>query len=86
VIFNFRTHVGKEKQDHILKKISSWDGVVKATRLKPETSDPDVSRMSQVYIHSHADAESIVKKLSETPEIEQASVPANRKNISGSES
>jgi hypothetical protein len=71
--------VAKEKQDHILEKISSWDGVAKATRLKPDASDPELSRMSQVYLHSSADAASIVKKLSETPEIEEASVPAARK-------
>jgi hypothetical protein len=81
VIFNFRPEVEREKQDRILQKISSWSGVIKATRLKSDAKDPRVSRMSQVYIENSADAKGIVKKLSDTPEIEQASLPAERRLI-----
>lgn len=84
LIFNFRADVEREKQDHILEKISSWNGVIKATRLKSDAKDPRLSRMSQVYLENSADADGIVKKLSETPEIEQASFPAERRLIGSS--
>ena len=78
-MFNFRSDIEPEQQNAILEKINRWKDVSKATRLKADTKNKDLLRLAYAYIEDDADADDIIKLLSEIPEIESASLPARRK-------
>jgi hypothetical protein len=78
VTFVFRPGLTSTQQESILDKVGAWKSVHKATRLNAASHHPDISRMAYAYINEEAEAENVVKQLSEMPEIESASLPAKR--------
>lgn len=79
VMFNFRPDVPLEEQDALLAEINTWNGVSRAARLKPDAQKPALLRMCYAYISEQAEPEVIVERLSALPEIESASIPAERR-------
>lgn len=79
VMFNFRPDVPLEEQDDLLAEINNWNGVSRAARLKPDAQKPALLRMCYAYISEQAEPEVIVERLSALPEIESASIPAERR-------
>jgi hypothetical protein len=79
VMFNFRPDVPLEEQDALLAKINTWNGISRAARLKPNAQKAAILRMCYAYISEKAEPEVIVERLSALPEIESASIPAERR-------
>ncbi len=78
-MFNFRSDIEPEQQNAVLERINRWKDISKATRLKADTKNKDLLRLAYAYIEDDADADDIIKRLTEIPEIESASLPARRK-------
>jgi hypothetical protein len=79
VMFNFRPDVPLEEQEALLAKINTWNGISRAARLKPNAQKAAILRMCYAYISEKAEPEVIVERLSALPEIESASIPAERR-------
>jgi hypothetical protein len=78
IVFNFQPQISLEEQDALLAEINGWDEISKAARLKPESKNPVLLGMCYVYVNNSVELEIIVKRLSAFPEIESASIPAER--------
>jgi hypothetical protein len=78
IVFNFQPQISLAEQDVLLAQINSWDGIIKAARLKPESKNPVLIGMCYAYVDDSVELEVIVKRLSALPEIESASIPAKR--------
>ncbi len=78
VMFNFRPEVSRDEQDAALERISGWQAISKASRLKPDTQKPVLQRMAYAYVEDDADIEKIVERLNALTEIESASAPTLR--------
>ncbi len=78
VVFTFRPEVPPERQDSLLAQITLWDSVVQAGRLSPRSRRSAIARMACAVLKEETDADAVVKQLSELPEVESASVPAER--------
>jgi len=81
VMFSFKSGVAPEKQDALLEEIGTWDEVTKASRLKEDTKNAVVQRMAYANVEDNDGAQQVVERLSEMPEIEAASLPAQRKLV-----
>ena len=81
VTFSFKSGVAPAKQDAILEEIGAWDEVTKASRLKEDAKNEVVLRMAYANVEDHGGAQHVVDRLSEMPEIESASLPAQRKLV-----
>lgn len=79
VMFNFRPEVPLEKQDALLAKINTWNGISSAAHLKSDAQNATLLRMCYAYVSSQEEQEVIVEYLLELPEIESASIPAERR-------
>lgn len=78
VMFTFKSDVSPERQKAILDEIENWASISKASRLKPDATNPAVLRMAYAYVEDDSRAEEVVKKLSSIKEIDEASLPARR--------
>jgi hypothetical protein len=78
IVFNFQPQISLAEQDVLLAQINNWDGIIKAARLKPESKNPVLLGMCYVYVNDSVELKVIVKRLSAFPEIESASIPAER--------
>ena len=81
VMFSFKSSVAPDKQDAILEEIEAWDEVTKASRLKEDAKNATVQRMAYVNVEDKGGAQQVVERLSEMPEIESASLPAQRRLV-----
>ena len=81
VMFSFKSDVAAEKQDAILEEIGAWNEVTKASRLKEGSRNALVQRQAYANVEDHSGAQQVVERLSEMPEIEYASLPAQRKLV-----
>jgi hypothetical protein len=81
VTFTFHPDIPSEQQDHVLKQINSWTGVHTAGLLKPGAKNSEVRRMAYAYVKDDADNEDVLKRLSELPEVELASLPTERRLV-----
>ena len=78
VLFNFRPDVSRLRQDALLALIEEWSEVTAARRVNPESSRPELARMSFVELSNGADVVSVSCKLSALEEIEMTAAPARR--------
>ncbi len=78
VMFNFRSDVSPEQQDAILAQIRAWDAIASVGRLKADAKRADILRMSYAYVKDDADIDAVTHRLSEIPEMDNASMPAER--------
>ncbi len=81
VMFSFHPDVPVNRQKAILDEIGSWQQVVKAAWLNPDTRQADILRMAYAYVDSQMDVQEVVERLSKLSEIESASLPTRRKLI-----
>lgn len=79
VMFNFRPNLSLEEQDALLIQINTWNGVSKAAHLKPDAKNPAILRMCYAYVTDQAELKVLKEHLSALPEIESASIPAERR-------
>jgi hypothetical protein len=79
VTFSFRPQVSADKRKEVLESISGWTSVLTAALLKPDAKNEEIQRMAFATIAEAAEVERLVKRLTDLPEIEHASVPARRK-------
>jgi hypothetical protein len=77
----FQSGLSPEQQAATLARINTWAGVSRAACLKPEAKDPDVRRLCYAYVEDDADVAAIADRLAQLPEVESASVPAERRLI-----
>jgi hypothetical protein len=78
IVFNFQPQISLVEQDTLLAQINGWDGIIKAAHLKPESKNPVLLGMCYAYVDDSVELEVIVKRLSALPEIDSASIPAER--------
>jgi hypothetical protein len=78
IVFNFRSNVSIEEQDALLLQINSWNGISKAAHLKPDAKSPAILRMCYSYVSSSTELAVLLERLSALPQIESASIPAQR--------
>lgn len=78
VMFTFRSQVSPDRQEALLEEIGTWEEVTKAGRLKPDAKRADILRMAYAYVEDHADVAALVKRFAALPEVEDASMPAER--------
>ena len=78
-MFVFRAEVPLDRQDAVLAEIRSWHTNGSVDRLTPEAKQPDLLRMCYAYLEDDADADAVVQRLLELPEIESASLPTRRR-------
>lgn len=81
VMFNFRPNVSPERQKVILDAISHWREVYGASRLRPNAKHPEVQRMCYAYVQDPTNVVATVERLESLPEVESASVPAERELV-----
>jgi hypothetical protein len=78
VSFSFKPDVPHQRRGKIIGQIGKWKSVRKAVPLLPGAKHPEVSRMYYAYVDDDADVSELTSRLEEVPEIESASVPAER--------
>lgn len=78
VFFSFRPEAPASRQEDILLHIKRWPDVQQVSRLMGEDPDSDLYRICVVYLTSDADSDSVVDRLLELPEINEAEAPAPR--------
>lgn len=78
ITFKFKSDVPAKRQGAILARINSWKAVRKAGPLNPEAKHPLARRLSYAYVEDDADIDTLVDRLSKIPDIESASIPAER--------
>ncbi len=78
VLFQFRADVPSGRQEILLARIGVGDGIAAVGRLEPDSGCPEVRRMCYAYAGAGADVSAIVERLSALPEVEGASLPAQR--------
>jgi hypothetical protein len=76
VTFSFRPSADPERREAVLGDINSWEDVSQAGLLKPDAKREHVRLMAYASVAGDADAEELVKRLSELPEVEPGSVAA----------
>ena len=81
ITFTFHPDVAPDRQERTLEQINSWADVHAAGLLKPDAKNSDVRRMAYAYVGDDANAEDLLKRLSGLPEVEQASLPSERRLI-----
>jgi hypothetical protein len=78
VTFNFRPDVPRERQNQVLKGITSWETIHKVSRLNPRARVPLLLCMAYAYLEDDADLDQVVERLRGLPEIESAGAPPRR--------
>jgi hypothetical protein len=81
VMFNFHPEVPEERRDAVLTAIRRWGSVLGAALLKPDAKNELTKRMAYAQLAEAADIETIIKKISDLPEVESASMPAKRRML-----
>lgn len=81
VMFSFRRNVPLERQRVVLDDISHWREIYGASRLRPNAKHPEVLRMCYAYVSDPTDVKLTVRRLESLPEVESASVPAERELV-----
>jgi hypothetical protein len=79
VFFNTRASLSPEERDRLLSRIRSWKFVRSADLLDPRASEPEIAKMCFAELDDEADAQAVVRELSKLPEVEAASLPAERR-------
>jgi hypothetical protein len=78
ISFNVRPGVGKEEQAALFHRLSQIPGIHRAAPLSPNSKNPAVRRMGYAYVTDDANIDALCREIAQCPEIESASVPADR--------
>jgi hypothetical protein len=79
ITMTFRAEVPKARRGAVLEAIGRIPGVLKASFLKAESEHPEIARVAYLSLAAQADVEGVLRQLRQLPEIEAASLPAQRK-------
>jgi len=79
IVFNMRPEVKRERQAGLLADVTALPGVHKATALRPNSKNAAVSRMCYAEVADDADVNTLVQRIAALPEVETASLPAERR-------
>ena len=79
VTFTIAANVSAEKQQELLGRVRTWDGVKSAGTIAPAMAgDDEVRRMCFAYLDDQTPADAVVRRLNALPEVAAAEVPAER--------
>ena len=81
LFFSFRSDVSPARRQRVLDEIRSWRSVDRAGPLEPEAPSESIERMCVLALRPAADPRQVIDRLSELPEIENASAPAERQLV-----
>ena len=81
IVFSLRPGTAADKQDALLARLHKLPGIVHANSLSPQAKNPDVRRMCFAHVADDADVEQVLAQVRQEPEVEQASLPAERRLI-----
>lgn len=79
ITITFRAEVPRPRREAVLQAMARTPGVVKATFLKAESDHPEIARVAYLSLTAQTNVEAVLSQLRELPEVEAASVPAQRK-------
>ncbi len=82
IVFNLRPETDSEKQGEVLSRLSRLPGVARVGSLSPHSRDPELRRMCFAYVTDDADLEGLLAQVRRQPEVQQASLPAERRLMS----
>src|SRR4051812_10662201 len=63
ISFAFKTGISRERQEEVLTQVGQLTGVQKVARLLPDSSDPVVQRMCNLYVRAGADPAEVVRQV-----------------------
>lgn len=78
IFFNVRSGTAPARRNALLEELRSRIEVKSAAALRPGASSDLVARMFYADLTDGADAEAVLRDLERRPEIESASLPADR--------
>jgi len=78
VTFTFSADAPPDAQEKALCEVRTWNGVLRADRVKPDSSRPEIRLMGYVHLEDGVDPAAFVKALRAHTNVETASVPAKR--------
>jgi hypothetical protein len=78
IVFNVRSGLDTAGRDQLLRHLESWPEIDRAAPLRPGAKSDSVSRMFFAYVSDGADVHRVVQQIEARPEVESASVPAQR--------
>lgn len=81
LMFNFRPEISPERQTAVLKRISRWSTINKASRLMAKATRSAVRQMCYAYVVDTADVDGLRERLAGLPEVESAAIPADRQLV-----
>jgi len=79
ITITFRAEVPKPRREAVLEAMARTSGVLKASFLKAESDHPEIARTAYLSLATQADVEAVLTQLRQLPEIEAASLPAQRR-------
>jgi hypothetical protein len=79
IVFNVRPEASGEKQETLLARLGRLPGIARIGCLSPHSKDPILRRMCFAQVADDADVENLLAEVRLQPEVEQASLPAERK-------
>lgn len=78
ILFKFRTNVPFDRQDKLLERVKKWTGLHHVAFFTPDSARPEVRSRAYAYLADDVNVDAIIRKLTSIPEIETASIPAER--------
>jgi hypothetical protein len=79
ILFNVRPELAEKERDTLLEKVKRVPGVNSAAPLSPKANSAGTRRMHFAYVADDADINAVLGQISAQPEVESASLPAERR-------
>ncbi len=81
IMFSMRPGTDADKQDALIARLHKVPGIVRASSLSPQAKNPDLRRMCFAHVADDANVDEVLAQVRREPEVEQASLPAERRLI-----
>jgi hypothetical protein len=78
IFFNMRPEVAPARRQELLSELRSRPDVSVAAAMRPDAKNESFRRMFYADVRDETSAEVVVRHLESQPEVESASVPAER--------
>lgn len=82
MIFTFRPTTSPPQRESALREIGAWAEVDQAGLLHPELSSESLGRVCVATVAAGVAPETLLERLTSLPEVESASLPAERYLVS----
>jgi hypothetical protein len=83
ITFRLHQKLSPEQQDTATEKVCRVPGVNRAELFFPDSKDASLRRLGYVYVNDDAPIDRVLKELESLPEVEDASLPAERSFVGG---